>query len=66
MAEAMKCDRCGKFYEDNTKVETEGRIKGGTIGGVATTTKRGEWDRDYDLCDECVEAFKRFMKGEKK
>ncbi len=62
MAEAYKCDRCGKFYDKNKKVTTKGRISGGIITGIVTTSK-GDKDEWFDLCDDCIIAFKEFMNG---
>ena len=44
------CDRCGKKATDN----------GTYISEVCWI-----WTRQHDLCYECLEAFKKFMKGTK-
>ena len=48
---AMKCDRCGKFYEEH-----EGML-------VDTVLKRKYWrDRKtYDLCPECMKELEDFL-----
>ena len=64
MANAKKCDRCGKFYECN-----ESRLKGyeGLLCGVSFVRTRHtgnvRYIDDKDLCDECIAKFKRFMAG---
>lgn len=60
MATAMKCDRCGKFYEKNYE-----KTDGGTpIRGVAFTIhyNHSTFDR-VDLCDECIAKLKGFLYG---
>ena len=51
-ARALKCDRCGKFYEGR-----EGML-------VDTELKRKYWrDRKtYDLCPECTKELEDFLK----
>lgn len=48
---AMKCDRCGKFYEEH-----EGML-------VDTELKRGFLERrkTYDLCPECMKELEDFL-----
>ena len=61
MADAKRCDRCGKYYVQGEK---KYKIKDKKITGVIA---RSLWDNDnirWDLCDECVEAFDKFMKME--
>lgn len=56
MAAALKCDRCGKFYEayGNGKKENgvKTRIKGAKFGAGGI---------DYDLCQGCMNEFLEFM-----
>ena len=49
---AMKCDRCGKFYEEH-----DGML-------VDTELKRGFLERRkiYDLCPECMKELEDFLK----
>lgn len=63
MAEAYKCDRCGEFYDKNKKVKSKGRVPGENVTGIVTT--RGVKNKRFDLCDDCITAFKDFMKGRK-
>lgn len=65
MAEAKKCDRCGRFYETNSSHETVGRIYNGIIGGIATASRGGSADKWFDLCDDCILDLLKFMKGAK-
>ena len=56
-----KCDRCGAYYDDNTKCE----ITGVHIIGVATTIGKYVKDiqlyRNYDLCDDCRRSFYKWL-----
>ena len=62
MAIAMRCDRCGKYYDKNHKVvEHEGkRIH---LKGMAFVN--GECGRYYaihkDLCDDCLDLLVEFF-----
>lgn len=57
MADAYKCDRCGKLYE--TKVEKTTRELG--------IAKRGRYGLcPLDICDECYSEFVKFMNDGKK
>ena len=71
MANAKKCDRCGKFYDGNTRFPadqygllslTNGDIY---IESVMTMTTGGYHYKNYDLCDDCIEDFKKFINGRK-
>lgn len=64
MANAKKCDRCGKFYVFNTKfpADQHGDIY---IESVMTMTTGGYHYKNYDLCDDCIEDFKKFINGRK-
>lgn len=63
MAEAKKCDRCGKFYEVyNTTNDSE------NINGIVTLNldnHRKYYHEPLDLCPECKDAFEEWfrMKG---
>lgn len=47
----LTCDRCGKEIE---------------VGILCTNsiTRNGTLNITYDLCNECMEEFERFMKNE--
>lgn len=57
MSEAKKCDRCGKFYEENELMESKCSVLGSTIGGINTATKDGRKDEHFDLCDDCIKSL---------
>lgn len=61
MASAKKCDACGKYYDDNKRFETSGRVHGGILGRVNTITVTGCMDKSFDLCDDCLEALLLFL-----
>lgn len=53
MAEAKKCDKCGKFYEDNKRYH--GIINTGNfVNGLTLSVINGIDDKHFDLCDDCV------------
>lgn len=65
MASAKKCDRCGRYYDRNTKYKANGHSNH-NLDGVATTNTVGMVERSYDLCDECItEFFEQFLTGGK-
>lgn len=67
MANAKKCDRCGNYYDANTKYSLTSRH----ICGLSTLKSYGfgyeatQCD-EYDLCDMCLESFYDWLKGENK
>lgn len=63
MANAKKCDRCGKFYENNKKHETSGRIHGSKLTGISTTDTNTCSDKWFDLCDDCLTDLFEFLSG---
>lgn len=56
-----KCDRCGAIYEKNEKCKTK-EAMGGIVSAIATISKQGMLDKEYDLCDECIEKLYDWMK----
>ena len=61
MATARKCDRCGNYYDKNTKYST-GSYYNNYICGLFTLKSRGfDYEQEenirYDLCDKCLESF---------
>jgi hypothetical protein len=54
--DAMKCDRCGNYFDSNKL-----KIKGGNCSGepFGHISVRGEKNYccQYDLCDDCVVDF---------
>ncbi len=57
MAEAYKCDRCGKLYE--SKGETSKR-------GLGVTKNICYGHLPLDICDDCYNEFIKFMNDGKK
>lgn len=54
MANAKKCDRCGKYYE----IKLIQRYR-----GIGLTDKSGYLYQENDICANCIIDFKRFMSG---
>ena len=57
---AMKCDRCGSYFDSN-KLKIKGDdCSGESFGHISV---RGEHNHccNYDLCDDCVKQFFDFM-----
>lgn len=55
---AMKCDRCGSYFDDNEVKISGGNCNREKFGRIVA---KGEHNfcEDYDLCDDCaVEFFK--------
>lgn len=65
MANAMRCDRCGKFYIENTRVKGRRYEKGEVIGGVKICAFNWDVDDMLDLCDDCVEKLYEFLDNKK-
>ena len=59
---ALKCDRCGRYYEKNVLVKSKGSVIGSVIGGIYTRTKDGKADEPFDLCDDCIKSLFEWMK----
>ena len=57
MSEAKICDRCGRTFIGNTSLNNLFHI-----GGDVTISVNGYRNREYDLCDECLNDFYKFMK----
>ena len=62
MAAAKKCDRCGKFYDRNTRIN-KGRYKNEFIDEIVKTTNIGNYLNQIDLCDECLDKLDIFLSG---
>lgn len=56
MANAKKCDRCGKYYDQNKKYLL-GREH---VIGIRFESPNKYNDR-IDLCDECLEKIEEFL-----
>lgn len=57
MAKALKCDRCGSFY-DVLKYTREYRIE-------ETTVQKPSCQKTVDLCPDCYEMFTKWLMEEK-
>jgi hypothetical protein len=53
MANAFKCDRCGRYHTNEPHRFKE----------VAYESWSGSIYRTYDFCDDCAEDFYEFCKG---
>ena len=65
MANARKCDRCGKLYEGyNTENDSE------NINGIRTLNidyQRMCYSHEaMDLCPECMESFWGWLRGKRR
>lgn len=63
MAAAKKCDRCGKFYTENTRFPKTVNISRSVLDGICFTTKNGHCVDYVDLCDDCIVKLKSFLNG---
>lgn len=61
MADALKCDRCGKLYEHYEGIRLQDK---GTLYNVMSISG-GCWSRNYDLCPECMTKLAEFIKNAK-
>lgn len=63
MANAKKCDRCGKFYEKNILYTKKCRNSTVHVDGICMTTTSND-NVDYmDLCDDCIHKLGLFLSG---
>lgn len=67
MATARKCDRCGNYYDSNTKYEIPSCL-GSTryVNRISTLASFNfncptEPSISYDLCDKCLESFYNWL-----
>ena len=61
MAAAMKCDRCGKYYDDNEATrQVKTNFGDNTIIAIKYVYHNTSASR-FDLCDDCVRKLKDFM-----
>lgn len=59
MATARKCDRCGKYYDENKKYKND--LGMGTVIGLRFETLNCNNSSRIDLCDECLGKIKEFL-----
>lgn len=62
MASAKKCDRCGKYYDNNEAIR-QGitNIGDSTIIAIKYVYHNNISVERFDLCDDCVQKLKDFM-----
>lgn len=65
MAQAIKCDRCGKFFEPKNShdIVKEGAINGRKIINIKISTV-GMYDV-LDICEQCSDEFREWFGMEK-
>lgn len=56
---ARKCDRCGKFYENDTNA-----LDSKKPGVVQIWTSSGHILNTYDVCEECAKEVQGFIESE--
>lgn len=61
MADAKKCDRCGKYY---TEREQRYVVNGFYVGCVEILSINGNCIDKYDLCDDCIKKLMRYLNHE--
>ena len=61
MADAKKCDRCGKFYDKCPKAKS---INGRYVQGIRISTS-GPYI-ELDLCEKCINDLYDFLGIEEK
>ena len=67
MAIAKKCDRCGNYYDANTKYNSNPySLNKRYICGISILESQGfDYDQEehirYDLCDKCLESFYNWL-----
>lgn len=64
MANAKRCDRCGKFYDKNLKYRGRNATDEFRDGITYTTTYSARTSQ-IDLCDDCLTKLDRFLGGTK-
>ena len=65
MANAKKCDRCGKYYDENTRFKSHNCRYSQHVSSVTEMTAGGYHYKNYDLCDDCIADFRAFVSGRK-
>lgn len=63
MAKAKKCDRCGTFYEKNTRFPRAVVSGSAVTDGIAFTCSNGAVVGYVDLCDDCLTKAELFLRG---
>ena len=63
MATAVKCDRCGKYYDKSTGHKQKVRGRYYYEDGTCFTTVDGVGSDRKDLCDDCLDKLHMFLNG---
>lgn len=62
MANARRCDRCGKFYDEYERPTKQGKGNGLMITNV--DSKRDYWPKPIlDLCPACMDELEVWLTG---
>lgn len=61
MANAKRCDRCGKFYmNDDSRFKSRGIY----VDYISLISKNGSVIDKYDLCNNCLEHLVKWLDNE--
>ncbi|QIB58210.1 hypothetical protein [Blautia producta] len=58
---AIKCDRCGSYFDSNKLKIKGGNCNGGESFGYISVRGKNNHCCNYDLCDDCVVDFFRWV-----
>lgn len=58
MADAKKCDRCGKYYAESEQKYTVDSFR---VGCIKLVSVSGVCIDKYDLCDDCIKKLMIFL-----
>ena len=54
MADAKRCDRCGRYYDDENSKDKSFKVNGRTVHQMALIDDCDNRICEYDLCDQCA------------
>lgn len=66
MADAKKCDRCGKYYDDESSKDKNFKVNGITVHKMALIDACDYPIHNYDLCDQCARDLFHWLCNEEK
>lgn len=63
MADAKKCDRCGKLFEpyNGAGYEAQSRYTNILVKNISLAKKVYKESGEYDLCKECNDSFSKWL-----
>lgn len=61
MADAKRCDRCGEYYDDNSRHRSVVRGEAYVNGIKTTYGPMKNMDHCFDLCDDCLAELFDFL-----